>query len=361
MLYEFVTTYRDDIIVRTQAKGTARPAPPSASELDTGVAIFLAQLAETLRREHTDTPFPDGAMGASATRHGGELLKRGFTVSQVVHDYGDICQAITELAVEQNAPITTQEFHILNRCLDAAIAQAVSEHTRLSEQSRAAEELERIGQVTHEIRNTLNTALLAFGAVKRGAVGINGNTGALLGRSLAGLRVLVDSALSDIRTAGSHQRPELVSVSTFLTEVTAGARLQAELERLHFTLEPPDPRLWMIVDEQLLGSAVTNLLSNACKYTPPGGHVVVRALAADDRVLIEVEDACGGIPGGEVDLFRPFGERRHKNRTGLGLGLSIARKAVRAHGGDIAIRNVPGKGCTFVIDLAAAAQQLLPS
>ena len=59
----------------------------------------------------------------------------GFNISQVVHDYGDICQAITEVAVEQNVPITTEEFHTLNRCLDTAIAEAVTEHARITAES----------------------------------------------------------------------------------------------------------------------------------------------------------------------------------------------------------------------------------
>src|SRR6185436_16594353 len=97
-------------------------------------------------------------------------------------------------------------------------------------------------------------------------------------------------------------------------------------------------------DPQILSSAVMNLLNNAFKYTRPGGRVVLRAYKANERILIEVEDECGGIPDSRGDPFQPFGERRGGNRTGLGLGLSIARKAVRAHGGDISIRNTPGQG-----------------
>src|SRR3954464_7781407 len=127
MLYEFVSTYRDAIIAKTRVKVRTRPWPPaSTAELENGLPIFLDQLSETLRWENTDTPFSRHAIGHSATRHGRDLLGLGFTVSQVVHDYGDICQAITELAIDQNAPITTMEFHILNRCLDTAIADAVT-------------------------------------------------------------------------------------------------------------------------------------------------------------------------------------------------------------------------------------------
>jgi signal transduction histidine kinase len=89
--------------------------------------------------------------------------------------------------------------------------------------------------------------------------------------------------------------------------------------------------------------------------------VIMRARARGANVAIEVEDSCGGIPEGTGDLFQPFGERRATNRTGLGLGLSIARRAVRAQGGDIEVRNTPGKGCTFVIEVPAAPALDVPS
>lgn len=356
MLYEFIDTYRERIIAKTRVKVSSRPWPPtSTSELENGLPIFLEQLIETLRWEGTDSPVAGGIIGESATRHGRDLLRLGFTVSQVVHDYGDICQAITELAVEQRAPITTEEFRILNRCLDIAIADAVTEHARITAESRSADELERMGQLTHEMRNALHTASLAFDAVRRGVVGVNGTTGAVLGRSLAVVRDLVDSTLSDIRTAASHQRPELVAVAFLLNDIAAAAHLQADYHGVRFSVEPIDPELSVWVDAQLLSSAVTNLLSNAFKYTPRGGRVVVRAHATGGRVAIEVADACGGIPAGSGDLFEPFGERRARNRTGLGLGLSIARRAVRAQGGEIEVHNRPGEGCTFVIHVPAAA------
>src|SRR5688500_8110811 len=198
MLYEFVTTYRDAIITRAREKLTARPWPvASPQELENGVPLFLTQLSETLRSESTGAAHSQGAIGSTATRHGSDLLALGFTVSQVVHDYGDICQAVTELAIEQNAPITTEEFKTLNGCLDTAIAEAVTEHARITAESRSTEEFERTGQIAHETRDLLNTAILAYQSLKRGTVAIHGSTGAALGRSLMGLRDLVDSTLYD--------------------------------------------------------------------------------------------------------------------------------------------------------------------
>jgi signal transduction histidine kinase len=355
MLHEFIATYRDAIIRRSREKLTARPWPAATTiEIDHGVPLFLTQLSETLRHEERGMPYSPAAISATATVHGRELLAQGFTVSQVVHDYGDICQAVTELAIEQNAPITTTEFHTLNRCLDTATADAVTEHARITAESRSAEEVERSGRVAHETRDLLNTALLAFEALKRGTVAINGSTGAVLGRSLTSLRDVVDSTLAEVRLASQYQRRERVSVASFVESLAAASRLHAEYRGLQFVVEPIDADLAVKADPQILGSAVTNLVNNAFKFTRPGGRVVLKACRKDALIMIDVEDECGGLPEGKGDPFQSFGERRGTDRTGLGLGLSIARKAVLAHGGDISIRNIPGHGCIFSIAVPMA-------
>jgi signal transduction histidine kinase len=359
MLHDFLISHRDAIIVRTRAKLTDRPWPlVSTSELEFGVPLFLTQLSETLRLETTDAPFSATAIAIAAAKHGGELRALGFNISQVVHDYGDICQAVTEVAVEERIAITTEEFHVLNRCLDTAIAGAVTEHARITAESRSTGEIERSGQLAHEIRDQLNTALLAFHTLKRGSVAINGSTGTVLGRSLMNLRDLVDNTLSDIRMMANIARNERVPINVFIDEIALAASLHAEFRGLRFAIDQVDPRLFVNADPQLLASALMNLLNNAFKFTPAGGHVALRALRDGDRVYIEVEDECGGIPESNSDPFQPFTDRRKYDRSGLGLGLSIARKAVRTAGGDINFRNRPGTGCVFVIDMPLATDTL---
>jgi signal transduction histidine kinase len=356
MLYEFIAMHRDGIVSRTRDRVRGRPWPSvSPQELEYGVPLFLTQLTETLRSEGSPRPFSSDAIGASATRHGAELLAAGFNVAQVVHDYGDICQSITEIAVEQHAPITVEEFHTLNRCLDTAIAEAVTEHARLTAQRRSEAEVERLGQAAHELRDLLNNALLAFHTLKRGAVAVNGNTGAVLGRSLTSLRDLVDRTLSEVRLEAGQQRRERLSVTAFVDELAATGMLHSEYRNIRFGVTPVDPGLAVDADPQLLTSAVMNLLHNAFKNTRAGGRVTLTAHAKGERLLVDIQDQCGGLPPSKADLFQPFGERRGGDRSGLGLGLSIARQAVRAHNGEIHIRNLPGEGCVFTIDLPLAA------
>src|SRR5579859_1897697 len=131
MLHEFLRTNRAELIARCRAKVAARSAPRATRvELEHGIPLFLAQLTEMLPDGSADSrdARADVTLEAGATKHGKELYVGDFSVEQVVHDYGDLCQSITELALEQKAPITPQEFGILNIKLDNAIAAAVTEY-----------------------------------------------------------------------------------------------------------------------------------------------------------------------------------------------------------------------------------------
>ena len=359
MLHEFLTTHRDAIITRTREKMTNRPWPLVAtSDLENGVPLFLTQLSDALRAEATHTATTPFEIGEAGTRHGRELLALGFNVSQVVHDYGDICQAFTEIALERNASVTVDEFHTLNRCLDDATARAVTEHARLTAVKSSADETVRAGQLGHELRNLINTALLAFQTLKQGHVAINGSTGMVLGRTLMGLRDTIDSNLSEVRLSAGIERRDPVRLSLFINEIAVVANLHAEVRAVRFRVAPVPEDVTIAADPQLLSSAVMNLLNNAFKYTRPKGLVTLRAYERDAHVRIEVEDECGGIPEGSGDPFAPFGDRRGHDRSGLGLGLSIARKAVWSHGGDLSVRNMPGEGCIFIIDIPLKAEEV---
>jgi signal transduction histidine kinase len=352
MLQEFITLNRDAIITRCRAKVATRSIPPpSEAEINHGVPLFLDQLGDALRSGNTSTPEID----RSAGQHGHDLLLKGFTVSQVVHDYGDVCQTITELAVETNAPISTEDFHTLNRCLDEAIASAVTIYGREREQSRLDEAADRgnehVGFLVHELRNLVNTATVAFEVLKTGNVGVAGSTGAVLNRSLAGLRSLIAQSLAEVRlTQGVTNRKRLV-VAEFIEEIEAAATLAAHASGITLIVPPVEERLTIEADPQVLAAVIGNLLQNAFKFTRPHSTVTLHVGANADRVLIEVHDECDGLPGGDLnDLFRPF-EQRGADRTGLGIGLAFSRWGAEAHGGRLYARNLPVKGCVFTVDL----------
>jgi signal transduction histidine kinase len=130
--------------------------------------------------------------------------------------------------------------------------------------------------------------------------------------------------------------------------------MTASARGLAFEVVPCDATVEALLDRQLIAAAVANLLQNAFKFTRTGTRVVLRASATEQTVLIEVEDQCGGLPPGKAaELFRPF-EQHGPDRSGLGLGLSISRKSVEASGGKLRVRDMPGTGCVFTIELPRA-------
>ena len=284
MLHEFLTLNRDSLIDLTCLAAARRPDMAARVDaLRNGVPLFLTQLSETLRLEMTAEPFSSVAIQESATKHGADLWALGFNISEVVHVYGDICQAVTQLAEGQFAPITVQEFRILNRSLDAAIANAVTEYSRSTADRTSRAETERLGQLAHELRNHVHTALLSFAVLKGGAVAVNGSTATVLGRSLMSLRGLIDSTISEVRLTAPVKARERTVLRDFLTDVVASASLLAEHHGATLAMEPVDSALAIDADSQLLASALMNRLQNAFKFSRPGGHVVVRARAAGPR------------------------------------------------------------------------------
>ncbi len=350
MLHEFLTAHRDAIIARARAKVANRPAPRATdAELENGIPLFLTQLVEMLRDPCRE--FGNAEIGNGATRHGDEMRRGGFTVGQLVQDYGGLCQAITELAVEAGTSISTEEFKTLNGCLDGAVASAVTEFGRQREQSISNHGIEHLGVLAHELRNALNTATLAFAALQSGAVGTSGSTSEVVSRSLARMRDLIDRSLAEVRLkAGLHQRTS-ISVAALIEEVAIAAAVEAAHRGLQLTVGPVATSVTIDADAQILVSALSNLLQNAFKFTRPLGHVSLVTHTSVDRVQIEIEDECGGLPAGKAeDLFRMF-EQRGADRSGLGLGLAISRQGVEKSGGTIHVRNLAGKGCVFTVDL----------
>jgi signal transduction histidine kinase len=358
MLADFVARYREIIIARSQARVAGRACPrPTEVELENGIPVFLDQLTAALRRATRSDAIHEvhhEDIDATSTRYGGELLRMGLTIAQVVHDYGDVCQAITELAILHEASIGAGEFQTLNLCLDDAIAAAVTEFARQRERHILEEGTERLGILAHELRNSISTAMLSFESMKSGLVTVTGSTGLVHHRSLMKLRDLVDRSLAEVRLDAGIERLERIAVTELVEELEISAILQARPRNLHFSVTPIGPDVTIEGDRQIVAAALANLLQNAFKFTPAHGHVSLAARATADRVLFEIEDECGGLPPGKAEeLFRPF-EQRSADRTGVGLGLTICQRAAKANHGEIGVRDMPGKGCVFTLDLPRA-------
>lgn len=211
-LHDLLRRHRVELI-RTCCGKVARRYEPShaPSVVDHGVPLFLAQLVETLQNEQASTarpahdPMPspvDSPIGRAASLHGTELLRLGYTVDQVVHHYGDVCQAITELAVRKNASITADEFRTLNRSIDEAIADAVTAFGAERESAildLATDLHHRLGELADEQRRLIDIALLSVAAIQSGGVATRGATASALVSTLQQLRDLIEKSLPEVR------------------------------------------------------------------------------------------------------------------------------------------------------------------
>jgi signal transduction histidine kinase len=373
-MHQFLLDNRADLIERCKAKVAKRPRrAATAAQLANGVPMFLDQLARTLGAEGhgllEESLAISGAsggdtatlseIGVSATAHGAELLRLGFTVDAVVHDYGDLCQAITDLAFERDAPFTVDEFRTLNRCLDNAIADAVSEfgaqRDARAERARTAEENERLGVLIHELRNVLQTATLAFRALEMGMLPVAGATGSLVARSHASMAAMLGDSMARVRGSVHSSTDEVFSVGELVADAARAAGYDAASRGCAFDVGEVDPLLGVSGHRAKLLAALSNILQNAFKFTHPGTAVGLTTRADGRRIRIEVSDHCGGLPHGAAEaMFRPF-TQSGEDRSGLGLGLSIARRGVEADGGTLTVRDVPGAGCVFTIELPQRA------
>jgi hypothetical protein len=220
MLHKFLTSNREEIIARTKVTvGSRSMLDATEAQLLHGTPLFLEQLIEALKdpARVRDAIRTSDALKASATNHGNEMLRMGFTVAHLVHDYGNVCRTVTDLAIEANMAITAVEFHTLTCCLDYAIAEAVTEYERLREQSVSEQWVVRAGAIAHVMRNRLTTALLTFEKLKSGDVSVGGRTAALMHRSLKSLSDLIDRSQIEIRLNATE--PETLEVSDFAEEM----------------------------------------------------------------------------------------------------------------------------------------------
>jgi signal transduction histidine kinase len=370
MMHEFLFNNRDDLIARCKSKVALRPKREATDDqLKNGIPLFLDQLTSTLEAEQRNDDKSSleisgssggdllalSEVGVSAATHGKALLTLGYSVDQVVHDYGDLCQAITDLAFERDAPFSIDEYRTLNRCLDNAIADAVSAFS-VQRDSRIAEKTstdsnQRLGFLVHELRNSLNVAKLATQAMEMGGLTITGATGAVLKRSHASMQQLIDSSLADVRNLSDANNQSIFSLASFISEAQASADLEATSRGCSLAVAAVDPVLRIQASRDRLLGALANLLGNAFKFTQAHTQITLTAYLFENRILVDVADCCGGLPEDyENKLFRPF-VQLGDDKSGLGLGLAVARQSVEAFGGTLTVRNLPGHGCIFTISL----------
>ena len=306
-LHEFIALNREEIIRRCRAKVATRcMPPPTEEEIDYGVPLFLDQLVDALRLGLSSSP----QIERTAGRHGQELLLKGFTVSQVVQDYGDVCQSVTGLAVELDAPISTDDFRTLNRCLDDAIAGAVTEFGLARNQSTLDDESargnERLGFLAHEVQALTNTAIIAFEVLKTGNVGNAGSTAAVLDGCLMGIQGLLGRSLAEVRLPQRVQNRGRFLVAGFIEELAAAATVEAEAKGIVLRVLPVEDGVVIDADRQVLAARRARPPAECLQVHQAFDHRHAAGRRQRERVLIEILDECDGLPEREGPRLVPI-------------------------------------------------------
>lgn len=347
MLATFVRENREAILSRWEAMAVERLGLENEQrpQLVNDLPDFLGEIAGCLEQAPADWPPAE-----SARAHGEQRVGLGVDIGGLAEEFALVAEAILLTAERQGVRIPLRDTALLSRIVGRGAAASVREYARLRDRELAAAADEHVSFVAHELRTPLQTARLALlylslqrtddsGSIERIRCA-HDELAELIDNSLVKARLTRDLVLRPTR----FEVRDLVQEALRQVELAAGRRemrLDAHVEDV--TIDG---------DRRLLRSALTNLLTNAVKFSEKGATVEVRVSAREERILIEVADACGGMPEDlPPRLFQPFVQGR-EDTGGSGLGLLIVKQAIEAHGGAVRICNRPGSGCTFVIELA---------
>jgi len=324
----------------------------SRGELWDHLPLFFDEMLAALRGEESVSAGIPGSDGDTASAaHGTQRLRVGFDLAEVIREYEILTECILDEVEAVGGSVSTRHFRCLLRLLNAGRVEAVSAYVDRRDTEIAHAHSQHVAFVAHELRSPLMSAFMATTALRKKARPEDQWALSLLTRNLTALRELTDQVLTADRLAGQVQLTrESLDLRTLLDQAVIETRVAAQQREIELVVSGPDA-LPFSGDRRLLRSAIGNLLGNAVKFTREGGTIMVRAERHPDRVVVEIEDGCGGLPeGNAAELFEPF-VQRSEDRTGFGLGLAIVKQALKAHGGRVSVRNLAGKGCVFALEL----------
>lgn len=313
---------------------------------------FLHEVIHGIRADEVE-----GRVGAvradsqTAREHGRQRFQLGFDVGSVIREYGAL-RDIIFVTMEESAEIfNVAEMRSLSWYLVGGIADAATKYAQERDAELRRQTARHVAFLAHELRNPLSSMKLAFAKVGRDGLIPAGHRSATILRSgLTQLSELVDQALIDVKLAsGGDLNLEDLDLYAFVGALEA--EIADDAEEKQISIEPDVQAARLRADRRYLHSALSNLLRNAVKFTRVGGAVRLRVKETTERIIFEIEDQCGGLPEGNVQkVFDPF-VQLGQDRSGFGLGLAIAKRAVDAHEGALRVHDLPGHGCVFVLEL----------
>jgi signal transduction histidine kinase/CheY-like chemotaxis protein len=264
-------------------------------------------------------------------------------------------------------PFQTSDLEVAGLlCNQLAIAMEKARlFTEIQESYRRLREVDRLKSeflniAAHELRTPLSV-ILGYAMMLRQE--LNGTlqeySGAMVESALQLTRLVDDMTnLRYLEAGGVVLSLHPVYLQEFVRLEVEQFRQLEEGKDHHITCEVTSDLPPVCADAEKIGLVLGNLLSNASKFTPPGGDIYVGARPHDDKVMVVVRDEGCGIPREEWEhIFEPFyqvGDSLRRKHGGMGLGLSIARELVLLHGGTIWVESEVGRGSTFYFTLPQA-------
>ncbi len=214
-----------------------------------------------------------------------------------------------------------------------------------------------VADVAHELRTPLSNVQGYVEALRDGVLEPDAQTLATIHQQVLYLSELVEDLrlLADTEAGDFSLHRERGLLADALRECVEGVRARAEAKGVALASRLPANAPEMSFDRTRLAQVVGNLLDNAIRHTPPGGSVSVEMDVGADTATVSIRDTGEGIPEEQLpfvfDRFYRVDPSRSRITGGAGLGLTIARQLVEAHGGTIRAESTPGQGAVFVIDL----------
>jgi signal transduction histidine kinase len=304
--------------------------------------VFLDQMSRDLGADQPRCETNDVAREHGRQRHG-----LGTGLPDLVREYGLCFAAISELLDERGESLSTAAQRSMAGYLSTAAAVAVDEYAARDVERQRQADFESFAFVAHELRGPLSTLRLALEMVQRE---LPHATAAILQRAIHRAATLLDSSITRARvTPTGSLRLERLAVRELIQDAVDEVDFKAQQRGVRLAVEVDDA-LSVDGDRRLLHSVFVNLVGNGAKFSRLGSVVGVRGAIVEGRLVLEVQDQCGGLRSADVAaMFAAFQQTGDDRRAGLGLALT--RQAVEAHAGTLNVVSDEGVGCRFVVDL----------
>lgn len=230
---------------------------------------------------------------------------------------------------------------------------------------------EFLATLAHELRNPLapiRTGLQLLRSAPPTDPAQHRAVTAMMDRQLSQLRRLIDDLLEVSRISMGKLTLQREPMDLRAAVALALEACQPLIDRggHHVRVSVPEEPLWVDGDLTRLSQAISNLLNNACKYTPDGGRIELALVRSDGQALLTVQDSGVGLPedmvGRVFDMFAQVNRSLERAQGGLGIGLALVRSLVAMHGGQVrAASDGPGLGSTFTVELPLAPEDSVPA